>query len=322
MLWGQLAIGGLGVLHAAAAYFYFSRTRNAPAWAAGWLVLAGACVHFLPHAPIATLLVFGLALGSWTLWWASLPALPARDWVVENALQATGEISGDRLVVHNVRNFDWRGRRDFAARWEERHYDLTTLVALDLFVSTWADPRVAHLILSFVFETAPPLAFSIETRRETREKWSGLAGLMKSYELIIIAADERDVIRVRSNVRGERVHRYRIESNPAMRRELLQQYVHAMNVIAERPRYYNTLFGNCTTEIARIVHASGRPVPLDWRLLVSGYVPQYLYRHGLLDRSRPFEALAATADIGARAGAADADPAFWQRIRAPEPLPE
>ncbi len=315
MIWGQLAIAALGLLHAAAAYFYFSRSRYAATWTTGWLTLAIGCAYLLPDVPVPALVVFGGAVAAWTVWWASIAALPGRDWVTENALQATGEIVGDALTIHNLRNFEWRTRHDYTARWEERSYDLGRLCALDLFVSIWADPRIAHLIVSFVFESAPPLAFSIETRREVSEKWSSLAGLMKSYELIIIAADERDVIRVRTNVRRERVHRYRIDSTPQMRRELIEQYVRALNAIASRPRFYNTIFANCTTEVVHIVRASRRRVPLDWRLIVSGQVPRYLYDIGLLDRSRSFEALEAAGDVTRGARAADADPAFSSRIR-------
>lgn len=316
--WGQAAIGFLGVLHAAAAFFYFSKARHAAVWAAAWLLFAGFGAWWLPVRPGSSLLVFGGAVVLWTLWWASIRALPRRQWVEENAYQATGEIEGDRLVIHNLRNFHWRGRHDYSPRWEEAVYDLNGLEALDLFVSTWADPRVAHLIVSFVFRSSPPLAFSIETRRETTENWSSLAGFMKSYELIIIAAPEADLVRVRTNIRGETVHRYRLLSTPMMRRHLLIQYVKEMNRLAARPRFYNTIFSNCTTEVARIMRAAGRRIPFAWPIVVSGYVPEYFYRVGLIDASRPFAAIQAAADIGARARDENGHPDFSTRIRQAE----
>jgi hypothetical protein len=146
-----------------------------------------------------------------------------------------------------------------------------------------------------------------------------LAGFMKSYELILIAADERDVIRVRTNVRGEQVARYRLKSTPQMRRKLLGVYVEQMNSLARRPRFYNTLMRNCTTEVVRILRAAGRPLPLDWRILVSGYVPQYLYELGMLEDQRPLAEVIAAADIGAAARAADEAVDFWRRIRVINP---
>ncbi|MGH7887152.1 MAG: DUF4105 domain-containing protein [Candidatus Binatia bacterium] len=131
----------------------------------------------------------------------------------------------------------------------------------------------------------------------------------------MIAADEHDVVRVRTNIRGEVVYRYRLVSTPAMRRKLLVQYVEAMNGLAAHPRFYNTILRNCTTEVARVLRAAGRPLPFHWRILVSGYVPQYLYRIGLIDARRSFSELQADANIVAKARAADNDPTFSDRIR-------
>ena len=320
MAWSQAAIVLLGVLHALAAYAYFSRKRFALLWACGWLALAAAAAWALPVAPGGAAAAFALAVLGWTAWWASLRALPRRQWVVENARQATGSVRGRSLTLRDVRDFRWRSKNEFDARWEsEVHIDLDALEAVDLFVCTWGDPRIAHLIVSFVVRGAPAIAFSIETRREQDESWSALAGFMKAFELIIIAARETDVVRVRTNLRRETVHRYRLVTTPRMRARLLKQYVREMNALARRPRYYNTLFANCTTEVARILRAAGRRLPWAWPLVASGLVPRYFHRRGLIDCTRPFEALAAEADIGERVrneGAGDDASDFSARIRA------
>lgn len=320
MSWPQGAIVLLGVLHALAAYAYFSRRRFALLWAIGWLALAGAAAWALPLAPAWAAIAFALAILGWTAWWASLRALPRRQWVAENARQATGSVSDSTVTLRDVRDFHWRGHKDFDERWEsEVRIDLEALEAVDLFVCTWGDPRIAHLIVSFVVRGAPAIAFSIETRREQDESWSALAGFMKAFELVIIAARERDVIRVRTNVRRETVHRYRLVTTREMRARLLLQYVHEMNALARRPRYYNTLFANCTTEVARIVRASGRRLPWAWPLVASGLVPRYFHERGLIDDARPFEAIEAEADIGERAraeAAGDDGSGYSARIRA------
>ena len=302
MLWSQAAIVLLGVLHALAAYAYFSRKRFALVWALGWLAVAAAAAWWLPLAPGWAAAAFALAVLGWTAWWASLRALPRRRWVADNARQATGTVQGQRVVLHDVRDFHWRSNQDFDAHWQgEVPIELDALEAVDLFVCTWGDPRIAHLIVSFVVRDAPAIAFSIETRREQDESWSALAGFMKAFELIIIAARERDVVRVRTNVRRETVSRWRLVTTAKMRERLLLQYLREMNALARRPRYYNTLFANCTTEVARILRASGRRLPWAWSLVASGLVPRYFHRRGLIDDARPFEAMAAEADIGERA---------------------
>jgi hypothetical protein len=316
IVWARAGILVLGLLHSAAAYFYFSRSRHAAVWAAGWIAFALATAWLLPEQPLVAFAVFAGAIVLWTIWWASIRALPRRHWVEENARQATGRIEENLVTIRNLRTFEWRGRHDYLPRWEDAVFDLDALEAVDLFTSTWGDPRIAHLIVSFVFRDAEPLAFSIETRRETDEFWSSLAGFMKSFELIVIAARETDVVRVRTNIRGETVRRYRLVMTPAMRRRLLARYVDEINAIERRPRFYNTLFANCTTEVARILRASGRPVPWSASLLLSGFVPRYFHRIGLIDNARPFSEVEREADIGERARDASGDPDFSRRIRA------
>lgn len=321
IFWARTGILVLGLLHSAAAYFYFSRSRHAGGWAAGWIALAAATAWLLPEAPLVSYALFAGAVALWTIWWASIRALPRRHWVEENARQATGEIEENLVTIRNLRAFEWRGRHDYEPRWEEAVFDMDALEAVDLFVSTWGDPRIAHLMVSFVFRDAEPLAFSIETRRETDESWSSLAGFMKSFELIVIAARETDVVRVRTNIRRETVHRYRLVTTPAMRRRLLTRYVGEINAVAARPRFYNTLFANCTTEVTRILRASGRPVPWSASILLSGFAPRYFHRVGLIDNARPFAEVQREADIGERARDESGDPDFSRRIRRPALVP-
>ena len=305
----------VGLLHAVAAFFYFSKARHGAVWALAWVVVTLVCARLAADNPVFAAALLGACVLLWTLWWVTLRPKSARVWVADNAHQATASIGGDILTVHNLRNFNWHSRREITPSWETRHYDLAKLTRLDLLACYWAGPHMAHMIVSFGFTNASPLAFSIETRRETTEQWSSLAGFFKAYELIIIAADERDVVRVRSNVRGERVELYEILATPLVRRRLLEKYIDDMNGLAVKPRFYHTVWTNCTTEIARLVRMTGQRVPLDWRILVSGYVPKFLYRAGMISKSLPFAETQRAADITARANAAADAEDFSRRIR-------
>jgi hypothetical protein len=120
-----------------------------------------------------------------------------------------------------------------------------------------------------------PLAADIETRKESDEGYSSVAGFFKQYELAVVAADERDVVRVRSNVRGEDVRIYRLRMTPANAQVLLREYVEEANRLARAPRFYNTLTANCTNlvfDMVRVIHPG---VPMDVRVLFSGYLPNY-----------------------------------------------
>lgn len=318
----DVLIALLGLAHAIASGLYFSREERWWLWPIAWVLATTSCIVAAQTHPVLGSGLFAAMVALWTIWWLLIRPSAKRNWVPENCIQATASIHDGILTIHNVRNFNWTDKRTFAEAWEDRSYELAGLNGLDLFVCTWGDPRIAHIMVSFDFTDRPPLCFSIETRREIGERWTPLAGFMKSYELLMLAADELDVVRSRINLRNEDVRLYRVYSTPEMRRRILARYVKQINKLARRPRFYNTVFANCTIEVALLIRAAGQNVPFDWRLLVSGHVPEYLYDLKLLDQTRPFVELKALADISSKSKAADADPAYSRRIRVGIPDPQ
>jgi len=269
-------------------------------------------------AAVAAVLLVALSLA----WWLSRRPSSTCDWQPDVARVATAEIRGEQLSVRNVRNFRYRSATDFDDRWEERAFDLGALNGLDIFVVYWGAPLIAHTILSWSFADGRHLAISVETRKRKDQEYSAIAGFFRQYELIYVAADESDVIRLRTDIRGEEVYLYRLVGvTQAAARALLLDYFEAMNAIARRPQWYNALLANCTTIIRqRVIHAGGR-LPLSWRLFANAYLPGLLYERGSIDTSRPFAELKAMSRINDRAKAARADEDFSAAIRKGLPMP-
>jgi hypothetical protein len=255
------------------------------------------------------------------VWWSTIHPTNERDWNSDVARSVTATIDGDRLVVNNVRDFNWRSDTDFDQRWEQRTYNLSSVTNVDLIMSYWGDEAIAHTIVSFGFDHGRRLAFSIEIRKERGEAYSPIAGFFKQYELAIVAADERDVVRVRSNVRGEDVRIYRLRMTPANARVLLRKYVEEADDLARTPRFYSTLTTNCTTLVFQMVRVVHPGLPMDYRVLLSGYLPNYAYSLGATDTSIPFERLRDLSRIHDKAIRADTDPDFSARIREGIPNP-
>jgi hypothetical protein len=267
------------------------------------------------------LAMYAVVIASVFAWWSTIHPSNDREWQPDVARNVTAAIEGDRLIVDNVRNFNWRSDDDFDQRWEQRTYDLSQLHDVDLILSYWSGEAIAHLIVSFGFDGGQRLDFSIETRKERGEGYSTIAGFFKQYELVIIAADERDIVRVRSNVRGEDVRIYRLRMPPEYARRLLREYVDDVNDLAREPRWYNTGTGNCTTLAFAMVHTLRPGLPLDYRILLSGYLPDYAYDMGATDTSIPLEQLRKLSRIHDKAIQADADPNFSTLIRVGIPVP-
>jgi hypothetical protein len=312
-----LGLGLLAVLAWGAAALWF----DGPAWrpAAGALAagyLAGSLALLAAVRPCRRGLALTAGLfGGVLAWWLAIPPSNDRDWQPDVARTATAEIEGDRVRLRNLRDFRYRSETDYDERWEERSYDLSRLRGLDLFVSDWGAPGIVHTIMSFEFEDSPPLAISIETRKERGESYSALRGFFRQYELYFVVADERDVIRLRTDFRGERVHLYRLNPPPERVRALLLAYLGEVNRLAARPRWYNALTHNCTTTIRLLVLRAGVRNPWNWRLLVNRHAPELLYLRGTVNTERPFAELERRSDVTERARSAGDAPDFSRRLR-------
>lgn len=262
---------------------------------------------------------YALMMAAVLLWWNSIEASNQRQWIPELSRQLQAEVQGSVVTLHNVRNFDWHSETDYVEGWETRRYDLDRLRRVDAALGYWMGPAIAHTLVSFGFDDGRGgldyLSFSIEIRKERGERYSTLAGFFKQYELSLIAADERDVIRVRTDARQEDVYLYSIAMPQAAIRSLFLAYVDKAAALAHAPRFYNTLTANCTTLVFDMVRRIIPGLPMDYRLILSGYLPGYLYDIGGLAPGYPLQALRRAGHITARAREAAADAYFSSTIR-------
>lgn len=289
--------------------------RFATAGAASFAVVAlGAVALVRPwRRAYAVLTVFGTAVLAAFL---SLTPSNERDWAPDVARAPWAAIDGDQVTLHEVRNFDYVTETQYTALWEDRHYDLSKLATVDLSLTYWGSPHIAHTIVSFGFTDGQYLAVSIETRRERTESYSATRGFFRQYELAYVFADERDLLRLRTNYRqGEDVYLFRIHATPERARALLLDYLNTATDLARRPGWYNALTGNCTTNIRTHVQNSGPANPWSWQLLANGHLDELLYARGAVDTSLPLPELKRRVWINDRARAADQAPDFSARVR-------
>ncbi|WP_372865797.1 DUF4105 domain-containing protein [Pseudomonas sp.] len=253
------------------------------------------------------------------VWWSRIEPSNERDWQADVAVLPHATIEGDLVTVHNIRNFDYRSETDYTPAWYDKQFDLRKLQGVDLVAVYWMGPAIAHVFLSFDFGDGDHLAVSIETRKEKDESYSTLKGFFRQYELYYVVADERDVIRLRTNYRRdppEDAYLYRAQGDIEDGRRLFLEYIQRINSLHASPKFYNTLTTNCTTTIWMNTRVNQHHLPFDWKILVSGYLPEFLYQQGRLDsHGLHFAELQRRAHINARAQAADGAADFSMRIR-------
>jgi len=209
-------------------------------------------------------------------------------------------------------------------RHYDKTFDLNLLDGADLLAVYWVGDTIAHVMVSFGFQEKDFVAISVETRKERGEGYSTLKGFFKQYKLTYVVADERDLIRVRTDTRNpaEDVYLYRLKMPRENVRKFFLEYVRQINSMKEAPEWYNTLTTNCTTNMVRHVRAFGGKAKYTWKVLLSGYAPQYACELGALDTSLRFEELRRRSYINPRAHAVGDDPGFSIKIRAGLPRPE
>ncbi|OBZ92613.1 membrane protein [Pararhizobium polonicum] len=288
------------------------RSVAAAAWAIASLV---ALFVYLRWRSRLASLIYPVMIALLLFWWGSIPASNSRDWADEVGQMTSGVVNGPEVTLANVRNFDWRTPTDYTVRWENRTYDLDKLSSVDLLLSYWAGPAIAHTLVSFGFEDGTFVTFSVEIRKERQESFSEIGGFFKEFETSVIAADERDIVRVRTNIRKEDVYLYRINMPKPAMRSLFMAYVDQANNLTETPQFYNTVTANCTTIVYEMVSRIVPDLPLDYRLLFSGYLPAYIAGVNGFTPGFTLDQLRQGGAISKRAQAADAAPDFSQKIR-------
>ncbi|WP_018970199.1 DUF4105 domain-containing protein [Rubritalea marina] len=243
-----------------------------------WLILFAMGMYRLRHwwqrAALTGIFVLIVAIP-----WLNIDASNDLDW--SEGFEETGHVTidGDTFTFHNFRNYDYTDAGESIPRWTTRTVQLSKLQGLDIFHDRFLGNFMAHPMLSFDFGEQGHICLSIETRREKGEYFNPLAGLYKKYELQYIFSDEKDVVRLRTNVRNEPVYLYKSTANQAMVEYLFLSSVEVQNKLATDPEFYNILNANCTTSIRNQIPEEQRSV-FDIRILINGLLDQLLYEEG------------------------------------------
>lgn len=222
-------------------------------------------------------------------WYQTIQPRNDRNWAPDVAHGVSAEVDGQTVTLANIRDFDWETPTTAQERWITQRYNLDALERVDMFTSVWDNPDIAHLLVSFGFAGGEQVVFSVEIRREEGEVFNQVGGFFRQFELVLIAATERDIVRLRTDVRGETVRMFAVKLTPEQRQKMFLSYVMLAQQLEEEPRFYNTIVANCTTVVYTLARNLKSDLPWRRSLILSGRLPEYLDDLGVLEGDGPLE---------------------------------
>lgn len=253
------------------------------------------------------------------VWFLALAPSNDRAWSDDQSREARALVDGTRVTLRNVRDFRYTGAD--AEAWDARWYDLTVdtseLEGVDFLLTRFAEnPSVGHTMVSFRFAGDRFVVVSIEIRRERGESYGLLKGLFRQFELAYVVGDERDLVQLRTNRRGNDVWLYPCAGSPETQVAYFLELCRGIERLAREPEFYDTLTRNCTTVLAehweRVMDVD---LGFDRRLLFPGEVDGLMLELGLIAEASGTASESSSTWISARARAADGTDDFSLRIR-------
>ena len=210
-----------------------------------------------------------------------------RKWSQNHAVLQTAEFQGNTVTVRNVRYSRYESAETYTTQYYDATFDLDAIRTIDLIMVPFQGlERVAHVESSFGFADGRQIALSIEARYEEGEKYDPAAAGMRQFELIYVLADERDMIRLATDVHKNNVHVYRLNFEPHEVRTMFMDALQRANQLAAKPEFYHPFSNSCVTNL--ITHINkGRPqaVPREYRTLMPGLLDSYFYDLKLVSTS-------------------------------------
>lgn len=241
-----------------------------------------------------------------------------RDWTADQQILARATFDGDKVAITNIRNINYRSTTDYDVRYYDKTFDLNKIESVWYMVEPFSGygAGAAHTFVSFGFGGNDYVAVSVEIRKEKGESFSAVKGLFRQYELVYVIADERDVIKLRSNYRKDQVFLYPMKTTKENMRKLFVSMINRANKLATEPEFYNTFTSTCTTNIVSHVNelVPGR-IPFSFKVLMPAYSDELAQKIGLIDDTLPLAQLREKYKINARAEKYADDPLFSTRIR-------
>ncbi len=253
-----------------------------------------------------------------SFWLYKKRPLKDRNWSPDQKILPTAEFKEDgKILIKNVRHISYKTATDYTVSHYDREYDLNKLKKVWLSLVHFTGYKyAAHTFLSFEFEDDVFVSISVEIRKKKGEKYSAVRGLFRQFELMYVIADERDVIRLRTDHHKDNLFLYPLRFTKEQSQELFLDMLKRSNELTQNPEFYhsvsNACFGNIVKHINRVVPGK---IPFDYRVVLPENADQYIHALNIIDTELPFQEIRKKHIINHFAKEHGEDPDFSLRIR-------
>ena len=200
--------------------------------------------------------LFILILFVWFAWWSSQTPSLHRDWVETESKLSEISFSWNLINVKNIRNFSHLTEEKWESNYYDEVFDLDKIESLYYIIEPFSDyDWPAHTMLSFGFSDWKYITVSAELRKEKWELFDPFLWIMNQFEIVYILWNENDLIKLRTNIRKDKVRLYPMKVTKNEIRKLFSSVLHRADKLSKEPEFYNTLWNTCTTSILKHVNS-------------------------------------------------------------------
>ncbi|HOY79030.1 MAG TPA: DUF4105 domain-containing protein [Hyphomonadaceae bacterium] len=231
-------------------------------------------LNFVMSRPWSTAGIFILTLiVGFMIYMSSATPRLDRDWTENLAVMPKVTINGDDFALDPV--MDWTYTADSIATKDSISFaaKISDVKNIWLMVEPQpGQPYAAHTLLLFEFPDDRIVGLTVEARLEKDETYDAVEGMLNKYELAYMWNTAREVLERRAVYLDKDIYIYPLTLSGEQKQAFLRGLLERSVDIQIHPRFYNTLFSNCTNELAKTAGLAWHP---SW--ILTGYSPQRLY---------------------------------------------
>lgn len=201
-----------------------------------------------------------------------------RDWYPYLARTSHAEMAGDAVTVSPVSDWTYSAQGERTTDYVSRSFNISEVRNVWFLLEPQPGSRLAaHTLLLFELPNDRLVGITIEARRERDEDYSALRGAFNEFELSYLWAEARDLLTRRAVLLDHEIFVYPVDISDEQERVLLTRLLERTDALEAQPRFYNTLFSNCTNELAKAAGFNWAPA-----YILTGTSDEYLYNRGII----------------------------------------